>query len=84
MSNVLQLTIEGFWTLEEHGEKEDGTPDVRSVEGYKIRLVRDHALILFEETLPREKVPVDPTVYLASRMAGILAPHLPGIDPRMR
>jgi hypothetical protein len=82
MSKTLQLRIEGFWTLEEHGKKEDGTPNVRSVEGYKIQLVKDHALILFEETLSREKVPVDPTVYLASRIAGILAPHLPGIDPR--
>lgn len=84
MSKTLTLRIEGFWTLEEHKAKEDGTPDVRSVEGYKIQLVKDHTLILFEETLSREKVPMNPTVYLASRMAGVLATHLPGIDPRSR
>lgn len=79
---TLQIRIEGFSTLEEHGIKADGTPDVRRNCGYKLVLVLEGYRILFEETLPRNQVPVDPTQYLVQRIARILTPYLPQIDPQ--
>jgi hypothetical protein len=76
----LKLTIEGFSNLEDHGEK-DGKPDIRIANGYKIRLDLNHQRILFEETLERRSVPVNPTQYLTDRIAKILAAYLPQIDP---
>jgi hypothetical protein len=81
MTNHLKLTIEGFSNLESHGNKGDGSPDVRRHAGYRIRLDINGQRILFEETLAREKLPVNPTRYLSDRMANILAAHLPTIDP---
>jgi hypothetical protein len=49
--------------------------------GYKIQLVLNHARILFEETLPRDKLPLDPTPHLADRVERIVAMYLPQIDP---
>jgi hypothetical protein len=82
MNKILELRIDGFCNLEDHGKKADDTPDIRTVRGYRIQLVENRSRILFEETLSREKVPVNPTEYLARRMAAILTPYLPGIDPR--
>lgn len=81
MNNILELRIEGFSSLKNQGERADGTPDIRVVRGYRIQLVENRVRILFEEMLPREKVPVNPTQFLARRMADILTPYLPGIDP---
>lgn len=81
VDKVLKLEIRGFWNLEDHGQKEDGTPNVRRKSGYVIRLVRDNTYILFEETLSRERVPIDPTQYLVRRISTILETHLKGIDP---
>lgn len=82
VTNSLKLTIEGFSDLKDHGNKEDGTPDVRCDLGYRIRLDINGQRILFEETLSRRAIPVDPTRYLANRIANILAAHLPAIDPQ--
>jgi hypothetical protein len=82
MTNRLDLSIQGFSDLEDRGTKEDGTPDIRVKRGYDIRLTLNCAQILFEETLPCESVPVAPTEFLVKRLAAILAPYLPRIDPR--
>jgi len=82
MNNRLDLTLDGFSDMEDHGTKEDGTPDIRVVRGYRIRLVENHARILFEATLLRDDLPVEPTDLLASRVASILTKYLPLIDPR--
>jgi len=81
MNNQLKLTIEGFSDLKDHGNKEDGVPDIRRDAGYRILLVMGGRQILFEETLAREKMPVNPTRYLSDRIARILAAYLPQIDP---
>ena len=81
MDKILKLEICGFWNLEDHGQKEDGTPDVRCKKGYDIRVIRDNTHVLFEEELPREHVPADPTQYLSRRIALMLATYLPQIDP---
>jgi len=81
MTNQLKLIIEGFSDLEEYGEKEDGSPDIRRNDGYKIKLTINGTRILFEETIPRAAVPVNPSKHLSERVAQILAPYLPQIDP---
>lgn len=81
MNNILQLTIDGFSNLEEHGLKDDGTPDVRVIRGYKIEVVLNRAEILFSETLLAEKIPVDPTKFLADHLRRILAAYLPRVNP---
>jgi hypothetical protein len=81
VNKILELRIDGFCSLEDYGKKADGTQDMRVVRGYKILLVENRARILFEETLPREKVPANPTQFLARRVADILTPYLPRIDP---
>lgn len=78
---TLVLTLEGVGTLEEFPAKPDGTPDVRRKEYFRVRLVRDNKLIVWEETLPREKLPADPEKFLSERIAKILHTHIPGIDP---
>lgn len=81
---TLVFSIQGFWTLEEGPLKEDGTPNVKCVRGYKLRLVLGGHRILFEETLDRNKVPVEPTQYLVRRVGEILAPFFPQIDPGIK
>ena len=81
MTNQLDLSIQGFSELEDNGLKEDGTPDIRVKRGYNIRLVRNRDYILFEETLPRESLPVDPRVALTKRITEILTVYLPQIEP---
>ena len=82
MAHRLDLSIEGFRELEDVEAKADGTSSVRCNRGYRIRLDMDRVRILFEETLPRDRVPVNPTEYLARRIAEILKAYLPQIDPQ--
>ena len=84
MSDALKLEILSFWHLEDRGAKADGTPDIQYKSGYTIRLTVDNQRILFEETLDRNKVPVNPTQFLARRMAEVLATYLPQIDPGIK
>lgn len=79
---LLELSIRGFWELKDHGSKEDGTPNVQCALSYELKLVKDRALIVFEETLDRDKIPVNPTEYLVRRIGEILTPFLPQIDPK--
>jgi hypothetical protein len=81
VNNRIDISIDGFANLEDCGTKADGTPDIRCNRGYSIRVVENHARVLFEETLRRGDLPVDPTSYLANRLASILTAYLPGIDP---
>jgi len=83
MTETLMLRIEGFCDLEDHGKKEDGTDDIRINRGYKLQLALNHQLIVYEETLPRDSVPVDPTAYLVRRISEALTRSLPQIDPRL-
>lgn len=83
MTETLMLRIDGFSELEDHGKKEDGTDDIRVNRGYRIQLVWNHQRIVYEETLPRDSVPVDPTEYLVRRISEALRRSLPQIDPRL-
>ncbi len=81
MTGGLKFEIQSFSTLEEHGTKADGTPDIRCNCGYEIRVVINGERILFEEKLQRNAIPVRPAEYLANRAAKILATYLPQIEP---
>jgi len=76
MTNTLVLRIEASSTLEEHGTKEDGTPDIREKSEVKIQLVADQRLILWNETFRRETLPFKPAQYLANRVAVVLERYI--------
>jgi hypothetical protein len=81
MTRRLNFSIEGFRELQELDAKTEGVTDIRCNAGYRLRLTIDNVRILHEETLPRGRVPVNPTEYLARRVAEILKAYLPQIDP---
>jgi len=81
VTHRLDLSIEGFRELEEISPKTEGVSNIRCNAGYRIRIDIDRVRILHEETLPRGRVPANPTEYLARRIAEILKAYLPQIDP---
>jgi len=77
MTNLLKLTIEGSVDLVEHGEKPDGTLDIRTRREIRVCLSENNTLILWEQIFPREKLPIDFSRHLADLIARNIAAVLP-------